>query len=125
MDHGIAFKSVPRRQHHSARAPSPLRHRLNHHVDVPGMIEMLVRKNDRVEMSRLARWYVRERAHERTGTGIDVNLRVTEVPPHSARRANLPRDDEARAAGAEEQNGSGQRAPSRGLRIDTPMYAMS
>jgi hypothetical protein len=99
-DDGIAFNCVLRRKHDAARTEAALRHRFDHHVDVAGVIEMLVREDDCIEPCRLAWRHVRKRAHERARTRIDVQLRVAETPPHSARGSNLSRDDEARAAGS-------------------------
>src|SRR5579864_7080100 len=73
------------------------------------MIEVLVRENDRVEFARFAGWNRGERANECAGARVDVNLRylfgrVAEREPHPARGADLPCDDETRAACPEKAN---------------------
>jgi hypothetical protein len=47
---------------------------------------------------------VRKGPHERTGTGIEMNLCVAEAQPHAARGANLAGDDKPRAAATEEED---------------------
>ena len=63
---------------------------------------MFVRENDRFELARIAGRHVRERANECAGAGINVNLSLSESHPHAARRAQLARDDEARAPASKE-----------------------
>ena len=100
----LDVERIGRREHRAAAAESARRHRFDQRVDVARMIEMLVRKHDSVELARIARRNVRERAHERAGTGIHVQLRFAEAHPHAAGGAQLPRNDEARAAAAEKEN---------------------
>jgi hypothetical protein len=77
------------------------------------MIESLVREHDRIELRRPQRRHGRERAHECARPGIDVDLRRAEAHPDSARRANLPSDDEPRPAGAEKLQGDAHRSLTR------------
>ncbi len=69
---------------------------------------MLVRERDRIQVERLAGRHRRDRAHQRAGPRVDVNLREpiarAEPKPHPAGRANLPRDNEARPTGTEKPN---------------------
>ena len=54
---------VGRCEHGAAAAEAAGGHRLDKYVDVAGMIEMFVREHDRVELTRVARRHVGERAH--------------------------------------------------------------
>src|ERR1700688_3834610 len=104
-DDRFTLERVARREHGAAPHPYALRHLLDHRVHIARMVEMLVRKGDCVELERLAWRQRRERAHERAGAGIDVNLRrlpatlVAETEPHSAGRSDLPGDHESGSAG--------------------------
>jgi len=97
---GLVVESVGRREHGAAPPKSARRHRFDQDVHVAGMIEMLVGEYDRLELARIAGRYVRERAYQRAGARIDVDLRFAESHPHAARGAQLACDDEARAAAA-------------------------
>ena len=101
----LAVERVGRREHGAARTETAGRHRLDQYVDVAGMVEMLVRQDDRVEFARIARRDVRQRANQGSGPGIDVNAGLAEAHPHSAGGAQLACDDEAGAAAAEKKDG--------------------
>ena len=97
----FALPRITRREQHAARLPAPLRHRFDHRVDIVGVVDVLVREHDRIQLRRTLRRNRAERPYERARSRIEVDLRSTEPHPHAARRANLFGDDETRAAGAE------------------------
>jgi hypothetical protein len=98
----IAFPRIARSEQRAARFPAALRHRLDHRVDVAGVIEVLVREHDRIELRRPFGRHRAECANQGPGTRIDVDLGRAEAHPHPARGADLLGHDEARTAGAEE-----------------------
>ena len=60
---GPVFERIGRRENLPATAKTARRHGLDQRVDVAGMVEMFVRKNDRIEFARIAGWNVRERPY--------------------------------------------------------------
>ena len=102
--HRFDVERIGGREERAAAAKSTRGHRFDERVDVAGVIQMLVGKHDRIELPRIARRNVRERAHQRAGTGIDVNLGLAKTHPHAAGSAQLPRDDEPSAAAAKKQH---------------------
>src|SRR5271156_3014022 len=73
-NHGLPFESVARCEYHPAAPEAAAGHRLDHHVNVARVIEMLVRDRERVEYYRVARRHRGFHAQERWGPGIDMNL---------------------------------------------------
>lgn len=47
---------------------------------------------------------MRERTHQRAGTGVDMKLRLPEAHPHTAGRTKLARNDKTSTAGTQEEN---------------------